>query len=414
LALAALLLGLLWGAVGVMSARPALAAPPAQFGAPTAVARFATASIHSGPGLQYPLIGTIAYGQGCTVTGRDTVTGWWLAQCPAGVTGWVAHESVNIVGDTATVPWFTVGSQPSVPTPPVPVPPPANRWRATYFANKALEGMPVLVQEAPAINFDWGYGSPAPAVPPDFFSARYESSMAISPGNYLLTLRMDDGARLFVDDQLVLDDWRVGPVRELTTVRLLGSSVRLRVEYFEESGAASIFFALTPLGAPPVAPTPPPWQGPAPDLPVVLDQWLAQYFNNTDLGGSPAAAQYEARGVYQLDQNWGLGAPAAGIGPDFWSARFEGRFYFAGGDYEFFAVSDDGVRVYIDDILLINAWFDGYNERSNRFNQIGEGWHTLRVEFYERTGRANVRVWWSFAGSRQPLTGPLPPPPAPF
>ena len=268
----------------------------------------------------------------------------------------------------------------------------------------------------PTINFNWGFGSPGPSVPTDYFSARYERNMTLVPGSYLLTLRMDDGARLFIDDQLVLDDWRMGSARELTAVRTLGSYARLRIEYFEENGEASIFFAMTPLNAPsPAPPTPPPpWQGSAPDLPVVQDQWRAQFFNNTDLGGNPAAAMYEPRGFYPLDRNWGMGAPAAGISADFWSARYEGRFYFAPGDYEFFAVSDDGVRVYINDILLINAWFDGYNDRSNRFNQVGAGWHTMRVEYYDRTGNANLRVWWSFAGSRQPVTGPIPPPPTPF
>jgi hypothetical protein len=212
-----------------------------------------------------------------------------------------------------------------------------------------------------------------------------------------------------------LDDWRVGSLRELSVVWTLGSSARLRIDYFEENGEASIFFAMTSIGvAPPALPTPPPWQSPAPDLPIVQDQWRVQIFNNTDLGGNPVVAMYQPRGMYPLDLNWGVGSPAAGIGADFWSARYEGRFYFAQGDYDFFAVSDDGVRVYINDILLINAWYDGYNDRSNGFNQVGEGWHTIRVEYYERTGNANLRVWWSFVGSRQPVTGPIPPPPTPY
>lgn len=407
---AALLFGL-W--MAIVPAHLASAAPAAQFGSPAAVARFDNVNVYSGPGTNYPVIGVIPYGQGCTVTGRDIVTGWWLVQCPAGVTGWVSFDSVNIVGDTTMIPLFSVGNQPAPPAAP-PQPVPTSAWIATYFANKDLFGSPVLVQEVPEVNFHWGFGSPGPSVPTDYFSARYERSITLNPGNYLLTLRMDDGARLFVDDQLVLDDWRVGSIRELTAVRTLGNNARVRIEYFEENGEASIFFALTPLGVPALPASTPPWQAPAPDLTVVPDQWRAQYYNNTDLGGNPVAAMYQPRGFYPLDQYWGMGAPVSGIGADYWSARFEGRFYFALGDYDFFAVSDDGVRVYIDNILLINAWFDGYNDRSNRFNQVGEGWHTIRVEYYERTGNANLRVWWSYAGSRQPIAGPIPPPPTQF
>ncbi|MFN8465026.1 MAG: PA14 domain-containing protein [Caldilineaceae bacterium] len=406
--LAALLLGL-WGAM--VPASSATAAPAAQAAPPAAVGRFNNVNIYSGPGTSYPVIGTIPYGLRCTVLGRDTVTGWWLVQCPTGVAGWIAYDSVNIVGDSSLVPLFIAGSVPAA----APQSAPTDSWRATYYANMDLLGSPVLVQNVPDINFNWGLGSPGPSVPADHFSARYERTLPLAPGSYLLTLRMDDGARLYVDDQLVLDDWRAGPVRELSAVRTVGSSPRLRIDYFEENGEASISFAMTPMSdLPPILPTPSaPWSLPVPDLPVVQDQWRVQFFNNTDLGGSPAAAMYQPRGVYPLDMNWGSGAPASGIGVDFWSARYEGRFHFAPGNYDFFAVSDDGVRVYIDDILLINSWFDGHNDRSNRFDKVGTGWHTMRVEYYERTGNANLRVWWSLAGSRQPVTGPIPPPPTP-
>lgn len=409
LSLAVIVLGL-W--LGVGPASSVMAAPVAQAAPPAAVARFDNVSIYSGPGTHYPIVGTIPYGQGCTVRGRDTISGWWLVQCSTGVTGWVAYDSINVVGDIALVPRYIAAGQP-VPTPPQPVP--TDTWRAVYFANKDLLGSPVLVQEAPDVNFNWGLGSPGPTVPHDYFSARYERTVALAPGSYLLALRMDDGARLYIDDQLVLDDWRVGPERELAAVRTLGSSARLRIDYFEENGEASIAFALTPMAAlPPVLPTPAaPWPAQAPDLVVVQDQWRAQFFNNTDLGGSPVAATYQPRGMYPLDMNWGSDAPAPGVGADFWSARYEGRFYFAAGSYDFFAAADDGVRAYVDNILLVNAWYDGYNNRSNRFDQLITGWHTVRVEYYERVGNARLRVWWSLAGSRQPVRGPIPPPPTP-
>jgi hypothetical protein len=101
----------------------------------------------------------------------------------------------------------------------------------------------------------------------------------------------------------------------------------------------------------------------------------------------------------------------AGIGTDYWSAHFEGQFYFTPGDYDFVAQSDDGVRVYIDNILILNGWFDGRVELSNRFNQVGEGYHTLRVDYYERSGSAYLRVLWNLAGGAQPRSAPIPPPP---
>ncbi|MBK8046798.1 MAG: hypothetical protein IPK16_06545 [Anaerolineales bacterium] len=156
-----------------------------------------------------------------------------------------------------------------------------------------------------------------------------------------------------------------------------------------------------------------------PDLAIPQDQWRAQYFNNTDLAGSPAAASYVSRGAYPLDKNWGSGSPAAGVGADYWSARFEGNFYFTPADYDFFAQSDDGVRVYIDNILIIDAWYDGYKQASNKFDRIGDGYHLMRVDYYERAGDGYVRVWWAYRGSSNPVqpsgntSNDIPPPPPP-
>ena len=380
-----------------------VAAPPAQSSSVAAVAKGDVVNIRSGPSTNYPVVGTMAFGQTCPVIGRDTSTGWWLVQCP-GVTGWVSPDLVSIVGDPSTVPLYSVGG-PAIVAPPEPgVPPPPTtfvNWKASYYANKDLAGVPVMVVDVPEVNFDWGYGSPGPLVPSDYFSARYERTLNLPSGSYLLTLRVDDGARVFVDDQLVMDDWRVGSVRELSTIRTLSGNHRFRVEYFEDTGMASVFFGIAP-----TATAPPP----TPDLPVPQDQWRAQYFNNTDLAGSPTVVQYQPRGVYPLDMNWGGGSPAPGVGSDYWSARFEGSFYFGAGDYDFFAQADDGVRVWLDNLLVIDAWYDGYKERSNRFNQIGTGYHTVRVEYYERVGGAAVRVWWQFANGQPTYPGYVPPP----
>lgn len=404
--------------LGIGAASSAIAAPPVQSAQqsaqPAAVAKFDNVNIRSGPSTNYPSVGVLGYGQSCPVIGRDITTGWWLLQCPNGVSGWASYDVVTVVGDMALAPLLSVGGSAIIAPPEIATPVASfSGWRAAYYANKELAGAPVLIQDVPEINFDWGAGSPGPAVPANAFSARFERTLALSPGTYRLTLRMDDGARVFVDDLPVLNDWRVGSQRELSVAYPLGSRPRLRVEYFQDGGVASIFFAVTPLYvAPPTAPTPaPPWQPSAPDLPLVQNQWRAQYFNNTDLGGAPVAAQYEGRGFYPLDKYWGAAAPVAGLGTDYWSARFEGQFYFTPGDYDFIAQSDDGVRLYIDNILLIDAWFDGRVDTRNRFSRVGDGFHTVRVDYFERSGNAYLRALWTLAGGAQPLSGPIPPPP---
>jgi hypothetical protein len=93
--------------------------------------------------------------------------------------------------------------------------------------------------------------------------------------------------------------------------------------------------------------------------------------------------------------DWGYGSPASGIiNDDNFSARWVGNFNFDAGDYQFQARTDDGVRVYIDGLRVIDAWSDGYKEPSNTFRQLGGGTHQITIEYYERGGTAFNRVWW--------------------
>jgi hypothetical protein len=385
--LTALLLLMLAGKAAEAAPQPA---PVAQVGGAVAVARVDSVNVRSGPGTGFPVVSALSFGQSCPVIGRDTFSGWWLLQCPANLIGWVSLDLVNIVGDPNSVPLYTVSGPMPAPVQPIPAPPPPTGWSASYFANRDLQGSPVLAQSVPDINFNWGFGSPGPTVPVDFFSARFQRTMTMAPGFYLFTLGMDDGARLFIDGELILNDWRIGSFRQLGAVRFIdGNPHTYVVEYFEDAGQAALQLTITPT-APPQPQPPQPGPGAIPQ-----NQWLAQYFNNTELAGGPLVTQFAPRGAFPLDLNWGYGSPASGINVDYFSARFEGIFYFDAGDYQFFARSDDGVRLYINNILVIDAWWDGFKESTNIFRQIGSGNHTIRIEFYERTGAAFVRAWWS-------------------
>ena len=79
---------------------------------------------------------------------------------------------------------------------------------------------------------------------------------------------------------------------------------------------------------------------------------------------------------------------------DFWSARWVGKFKFNNGNYVFHVNADDGVRVFLNDTPVIDDWRDGYREAKNTFIGVGEDEHTIRVEFYDRNGNAQIRFWW--------------------
>jgi len=123
---------------------------------------------------------------------------------------------------------------------------------ATYYDNSDFTG-PTVKRIDPNINFNWGYGSPAPAIASDTFSARWTGVLhPPTTGDYLLSTRSDDGVRLWIGSQLVIDDWTPHALKEdrATFHLVAGQSYSIRVEYFERAGSAAISLSWSATGVP--------------------------------------------------------------------------------------------------------------------------------------------------------------------
>ena len=131
-------------------------------------------------------------------------------------------------------------------------------WKGEYFGNRGLQGNPVVVRDEPQIDFNWGEGRPATNLPADHFSARWQRRVSFEPGTYRFFLRIDDGARVYLDSQLILDAWEDGADRTVNVdVTLPAGERSLQVEFFESSGVARINFwwQLAPTPTPTPTPT---------------------------------------------------------------------------------------------------------------------------------------------------------------
>ena len=62
--------------------------------------------------------------------------------------------------------------------------------------------------------------------------------------------------------------------------------------------------------------------------------------------------------------------------------------------YTFTTISDDGVRLYVDNNLVINDWFDHRGVSKGTFN-VSAGPHTIKVEYYDFGRDAMITVWWA-------------------
>ncbi len=112
-------------------------------------------------------------------------------------------------------------------------------WYARYWNNTGLDGAPVLARPEARLNYRWGAGSPSVVVQADRFSARWTATVHFEPGTYRFTTTADDGMRVWLQDEWIIDDWRIHPETQQSAERYLDGEYDLLVEYFEDTGNAT-------------------------------------------------------------------------------------------------------------------------------------------------------------------------------
>ncbi len=132
--------------------------------------------------------------------------------------------------------------------------------------------------------------------------------------------------------------------------------------------------------------------------------WTAQYFNNPSLLGTPVFTETAPSGI---NFNWGLGSPNPVVPVDQFSARFSSVQSFNQGTYEFVVTSDDGIRLIIDNVLVIDQ-FIGRPLTTDRVQvALTAGVHTITLEYLETIDTAAVQLQW-FQVSGVTPTSPFP------
>lgn len=138
----------------------------------------------------------------------------------------------------------------------------------------------------------------------------------------------------------------------------------------------------------------------------------AEYFNNRDLEGVPVLTRTEK----SIDYDWGfgdgrdpgkMGSPDSGIvNINKWSARWTGKFKSPGeGWYEIGIAADNGIRLYLDNKLILDYWIDS---RPSKFKitpvQLTAGkLYDIKVEFYENMGSAICKLGLASIDKSNPL-----------
>ncbi len=125
-----------------------------------------------------------------------------------------------------------------------------NGLKAEYFAGKKLEGAPLQTRQETGIDYEWGGNPPGPGVPGIDFSTRWTGSFrAPADGIFVFAARSDDGIRIWIDGNKVLDSWiDRGAVTDTFRLTLKkGQLYGLKVEFYQGGGDAVAKFGMLPV-----------------------------------------------------------------------------------------------------------------------------------------------------------------------
>jgi len=280
-------------------------------------------------------------------------------------------------------------------------------WNAEYWNNTSQAGTPIYNTQVDTVSFDWGDQRPA-GVSTSVFSARYTGNAYMDGGRYEFEVTVQGEVHVYINGALIINEssnnlngsyrGQANVIRGINAVRVdyinRGGAAQVQLNYRQV--AAQVNEKPTPAATATkiiVPPFPPkqPTDIALPPTPIPSKLWKVEYFNNPDISGRPVFVTQATR-VYFM---WGQAAAARGVNRDQFSARMTKNETFAQGTYRFTARSDDGVRVYIDDDLVIDEW------RAQPFGKnyavdvpMTKGVHQLKVEYFDQGGAAALQFSW--------------------
>jgi fibronectin type 3 domain-containing protein len=117
-----------------------------------------------------------------------------------------------------------------------------------------------------------------------------------------------------------------------------------------------------------------------------------QFYANTSFSGTPKKTDCDNA----IDQSWS-GAPVSGLPKDNFGVRWTvTRDFGSGGPFALSATGLDGMRVYVDGVRKIDLWKNVSTTVKKTANvTIPSGRHTLRVDYANWTGAAQVKVTYA-------------------
>lgn len=258
-----------------------------------------------------------------------------------------------------------------------------------YFDNIDLTSKALARTDA-SVNFNWGSGSPDAAVAASTYSARWTGQVQpLYTETYTFYASVDDGVRLWVNGQLLVDQWTSTTATEWSGSIALAAGQRYDIcmEYCHDTGSASAALSWSSAsqakGIVPQAQLYPKGNG---------FGLIQQSFGNVDFTGVKVVRMEPV-----LDHNYVGGSPDALIPADNFSSRWLGQLQPLYSDiYTIYCSTGDGGRLWVNGVQLVNKWVpQGETEWSGTMALVAGQKYDICMEHYDATGSAQARLRWS-------------------
>ncbi|MEG3844960.1 PA14 domain-containing protein, partial [Microcoleus sp. herbarium14] len=338
-------------------------------------------------------------------TSEESYVGNWRQSFEKGTLEWLNNGTAKVTLTTTQVP--------------------VNNWKAEYFNNRDLTGNPVFVENLgdgrQSFSRNWGTAAPT-NTPSDNFSARMTTQRSFEPGLYQIKVQADDGIRVKVGNESVINRWFDQPFATNSGYfRSNGGTVPIAVEYYERTGGAAVNFSITPVTTK--------FRDPV----DFTQQWKSTVYSwNSSQGSAPPTNFWEGDinspnaigeinlgsntrndGKKGINVNWGQGAPNGDgnrLPHDFFAMRAFTQADFDGSPYKFQVQGDDGFQLLAInqstgqryDITSANQWTQAYSAKEFT-SQLPAGRYYMHFHQYEGGGDARFDLSWDKVSSEPPL-----------
>jgi GH43 family beta-xylosidase len=252
-----------------------------------------------------------------------------------------------------------------------------------YFHNEDFTGL--ADERTEAVNFNWGSTSPVPGLDADNYSVRWTGQVeALHSETYMFYTTSNQGVRLWVNGQLLVDNWEPhNSETDTATIALVaGQKYDIRLDYYEQFGSANMTLE---------------WSSasqsrqviPASQLYASPEGLRGQY---TDSFGGNAV-----RVDSTINFNWGTSRPHPSVAVDQVNVKWTGQIRVDySEDYVFSITSDEGARLWIGNELVIDDWTAHPTQTVQGTKKLEAGkWYDIRLEYFDKTGNAQVDFKWS-------------------